>query len=303
MKPEYDCTADTLWHIKRVNELLIMAAKELLLRATRHDDSKLSDIEKETFDVFTPKLKDSTYGSKEYKGYLASMEVALKHHYTNNSHHPEHYKGGLSGFDLFDLIEMFLDWKAATERHADGDIMRSIKHNQKRFGYPDLIADVFKNTAIRYLRDKKTAVIAGFPGVGKTHCFERLQWLDALDSDSSLFSRDPLFPINYMEHIKSKLNTVNVIFVSTHIAVPEALIANDIKFHLVYPDKSLQEEYIARYKYRDTGRCDPIFLKLLETMWDQWMAEMEAQQGCEKYILQSKEYLSDIIEPILEVAK
>jgi hypothetical protein len=149
---KYDSSKDTLLHIKRVNQLLILAASELLYRATKHDASKLEEFEKDNFDEFTPKLKNSTYGSEEYKSFLKEMGVALDHHYQNNSHHPEHYENGLNGFDLFDLIEMFFDWKAATERHANGDIYKSIEINKERFGYNDLIANIFRNTADRYLK-------------------------------------------------------------------------------------------------------------------------------------------------------
>lgn len=148
----YDSTADTLLHIKRVNQLLTEAASELIRRANIHDNSKLESPEKELFDEFTPKLKETTYGSDKYKEYLKELKVALDHHYQNNTHHPEHYENGVNGFDLFDLIEMFFDWKAATERHADGDIMKSIDINKERFGIDEQICDIFRNTVTRYLK-------------------------------------------------------------------------------------------------------------------------------------------------------
>lgn len=147
----YDSRIDTLKHIKRVSQLLTEASVELIRRANVHDDSKLNSPEKELFDEMTPKLKDCTYGSDEYKGYLKELRVALDHHYANNSHHPEHYSDGINGFDLFDLIEMFFDWKAATERHADGDIIASIEINKKRFGISDQLCGIMKNTVERFL--------------------------------------------------------------------------------------------------------------------------------------------------------
>lgn len=146
---EYDSSKDTLLHIKRVNELLISASQELLNRGIKHDDSKLKQPEKELFDEYTPKLKDSTYGSDEYNGFLEGLKVALDNHYKNNSHHPEHYENGVNGFDLFDLVEMFFDWKAATERHDNGDIYKSIDINKNRFNISEQICDIFKNTAKR----------------------------------------------------------------------------------------------------------------------------------------------------------
>lgn len=145
----YDSRADTLQHIKRVSELLNLASIELLKRANKHDSSKLESPEKELFDEFTPKLKNCTYGSEQYKEFLKGLKVALDHHYKNNSHHPEHYENGVNGFDLFDLIEMFFDWKAATERHANGDIYKSIEINKDRFKISEQICNIFKNTAER----------------------------------------------------------------------------------------------------------------------------------------------------------
>lgn len=144
---DYNSEADTLYHIKRVNELLSCAAIELLKRGMVHDESKLCQPEKHLFDKMTPMLADSTYGSDNYKELLSQLKPALDHHYLHNSHHPEHYENGVDGMCLFDLVEMFFDWKAASERHNDGDIYRSIEINQKRFNLSEQVANLFKNTA------------------------------------------------------------------------------------------------------------------------------------------------------------
>lgn len=143
----YDSAPDTFVHIDRVRELMLDVYMNLRHRSMIHDDSKLQEPEKSIFDEFTPKLKDSEYGSEEYKGFLAEMKVALDHHYAANSHHPEHYPDGIRGMSLLDVIEMLVDWKAASERHATGDITKSIDMNQERFGYSDDLKAIFHNTA------------------------------------------------------------------------------------------------------------------------------------------------------------
>lgn len=47
---------------------------------------------------------------------------------------------------LLDLIELLADWKAASMRHSNGDIMQSIMISQDRFGYNDEIKDILINT-------------------------------------------------------------------------------------------------------------------------------------------------------------
>jgi len=85
----YDSKADTLEHIRKVSQNLNNFSKELLVRANIHDESKLHSPEKELFDELTPRLSNMTYGSDEYKASLKELEVALDHHYANNSHHPQ----------------------------------------------------------------------------------------------------------------------------------------------------------------------------------------------------------------------
>ncbi len=146
---EYDSRPDTREHIEQVRRLLSAVVERILSRADRHDRSKLVEPELSVFDEFTPKLKATTYGSDEYKEFLGAMGSALSHHYAANSHHPEHYAEGIEGMDLIDLIEMLADWKAATLRHDDGDLNRSIEINQERFNYDDQLKAVLRNTADR----------------------------------------------------------------------------------------------------------------------------------------------------------
>jgi len=144
---KYDSKADSLEHIRRVGQLLNIASMEFLRRANVHDNSKLESPEKELFDEMTPLLAKLEYNSPEYMQSLERLKVALKHHYENNSHHPEHYSNGVDGMDLFDIVEMFFDWWAATERHNTGDLRKSIDSNEVRFKMSPQLAQIFRNTA------------------------------------------------------------------------------------------------------------------------------------------------------------
>jgi hypothetical protein len=144
--PAYDSRPDTYEHIAEVRGLLLNAATDLLQRAHVHDASRLVPPEVGVFDLVTQELRDLTYGSEEYKASLARMGKALAHHYEANSHHPEHHEAGIRSMGLLDLLEMLCDWIAATRRHADGDIYRSIEINAERFGYGDEIKRLLLNT-------------------------------------------------------------------------------------------------------------------------------------------------------------
>lgn len=196
----YDSRADTLAHIKRVSELLSKCSIEMQKRGMVHDDSKLEEPEKSLVDATTLKLRAMIYGSDEYKASMAELRPMLEHHYSHNSHHPEHYPkrdGGIisallrasademkeqakigalhadeaeaaaalvktadfmkatadhleaevNGMDLFDIVEMLMDWKAATERmKGGGDIRRSLDINTSRFSLSPQIVNILSNT-------------------------------------------------------------------------------------------------------------------------------------------------------------
>ena len=146
---KYDSTQDTLKHVERVKHYITKICTELMFRAADHDRSKLGPEEKPLFDEMTPKLKELVYGTPEYKQSLESLGSALKHHYECNSHHPEHYINGVSGMDLYDIIEMYCDWQAASERTKDGDIGKSIEIGANRFNIETQLASILFNTCYK----------------------------------------------------------------------------------------------------------------------------------------------------------
>lgn len=137
---------DTMRHIERVRNLLNQMAIQLLKRGELHDQSKLERPEVEHFTRVTAELKGLTYGTPEYDASKASIKPAIDHHYANNRHHPEHHKCGINDMNLLDLVEMFVDWKAASERHDDGNIRKSIEINGDRFGMSPQLIKIFENS-------------------------------------------------------------------------------------------------------------------------------------------------------------
>lgn len=142
-----ECKLETAKHVSNVHTYIIRIIDKLSNRGLNHDASKFKSPEIETFAKYTPKLANTTYGSDEYKMFLKEMEIALDHHYKNNRHHPEHFENGISDMNLIDIIEMICDWKAATLRHNDGDIYKSIEINATRFGCSEQLKQILINTA------------------------------------------------------------------------------------------------------------------------------------------------------------
>lgn len=136
---------------------------------------------------------------------------------------------------------------------------------------------------------KRTVVVSAFPCCGKTYAFKNYQdKYSILDSDSSKFSwiyeaekdkygntlrgvkrvRNPEFPNNYIEHIKENIGKVDIIFVSSHLQVREAMEEAGIRYCTVYPQKEMLNEWVGRMYRR--GSSDD-FIKFQIEHWDEFM--------------------------------
>lgn len=140
----------TRTHMQRVSALLMGAASELLDRAAKHDLSKLEAVELEPLQRMQDHIAEhgqAPYGTPAYAAQTAMLADMLAHHYANNSHHPEHYPDGVAGMDLFDLVEMFFDWKAASERGGESAI--NLSASVQKHAIPPMLESILRNTAAR----------------------------------------------------------------------------------------------------------------------------------------------------------
>ena len=159
--------------------------------------------------------------------------------------------------------------------------------------------------------------ISAFPGTGKSTLFWNAQrfGMYALniegtpafrspnvgdlpylyDSDSSTFAKSH-FPMNYIKHMKDIVvrhagDRDFTMLVSSHDNVREAMSENGIDYILVYPDRSLKDEYIKRYKDRNSS---DFFVKLMEDKWDDFIDSCERDQCPNKVVLQAGQYINSI---------
>lgn len=117
-----------------------------------------------------------------------------------------------------------------------------------------------------------------------------------LDSDSSLFSwiydengnktdkRNPEFPHNYIRHIKEHMDKEDIIFVSSHKIVREALKEENIPYYLIYPRKDMKREWMRRFKERGNNEA---FIKFQDEHWDEFIDDMESETYPTKIVLNS----------------
>jgi hypothetical protein len=142
---------------------------------------------------------------------------------------------------------------------------------------------------------KEAILISAFPGTGKSYLHKNSK-LYVKDSDSSKFDKND-FPRNYIDHIKShRYANADIICISSHENVRNALVENNLPFLLVYPDISLKDEYLEIYRSR--GDSDD-FINLISDNWDNWITQLMNQKHCIHVVLPTDQSISTI--PIIRL--
>jgi hypothetical protein len=124
-----------LRHQTLVKKYLLRLAHRLEERALLHDLSKFQLDEFEGFVEINQIARKHKYGSPEYQASITSDAVAL--HLSRNSHHPEHHHGGIKDMRLLDLMEMVVDWLAASETYGKTTFGESLQIQKDRFKITD----------------------------------------------------------------------------------------------------------------------------------------------------------------------
>ena len=137
MTPEAVTVLTTM--IRHRDELRIGLQKvtqELERRALAHDLSKLRPDEFEGFVEIQKVAREHVPGSDEYEASMRKSKC-LDLHFSRNSHHPEFHRG-VGEMGWLDIIEMVLDWRAASLTYDNGGVFRDfLPYHRKRHGFSD----------------------------------------------------------------------------------------------------------------------------------------------------------------------
>jgi len=90
----------------------------LVKRGRLHDASKFGEIE----------FEHLWYGDKLF-------DIAKMHHYTHNSHHPEHYINSIWGFNELDLAEYTCDCVARAQEFGTDSRIWLLDIAAEKYGY------------------------------------------------------------------------------------------------------------------------------------------------------------------------
>lgn len=147
-----------------------------------------------------------------------------------------------------------------------------------------------------------TKVISAFPGTGKSYFASSIgQRARVIDLDSGDYTlgytedgkvRNQDFPKNYLTAIKKHIGKTDILFVGCQPEVVTVLRDAAIPFTLIYPQRRLMKEYAGRFQRRHNQQS---FIDLLSKNWDIFLDYLERQKECERIVLGSEQYISDVV--------
>ena len=167
---------------------------------------------------------------------------------------------------------------------------------------------------------KKTLVVSAFPGCGKTFLYESQdkgfniqgsnKKISFIDSDSSSYAKTPDWERRYALDIKSKLGTVDFIFISQHSKVLEELHKLGVDYVTVYPNNTnqlsdkerqlIKQQWFGRFVLRDNSHIKDFskWLSSLKENYDNWTSieQIKKMNPLKYYLLNQNQYISDILD-------
>ena len=136
----------------------------------------------------------------------------------------------------------------------------------------------------------KTKIISAFCGTGKTYLCENSN-KKIIEFECWKYDKGA-FPNNCVADVKSKIGEVDIIFISTNPLVLNALTKIGIKIILIYPELNLKNEYMNRYRNRDSLND---FMLMLSKYWDNWLIEIRENKDCQHIRLKTGEYVANVL--------
>jgi len=139
-------------HRLRVFQYMSQMSKDIMYRGNVHDESKLGPHEFLHHVRMIEEFEKHPFGTEGYDKAKEGLGPAVEHHFLHNRHHPEYFVDGINDMNLVDVIELLMDWKAATLNHSNslGDILKSVDILSEKYNISPQLKRIFLNTIKDY---------------------------------------------------------------------------------------------------------------------------------------------------------
>lgn len=140
----------------------------------------------------------------------------------------------------------------------------------------------------------QAAIIAGFPGVGKTEYVKRVEGrvTDLEPTPFKYGSNQASWLENYLAAVRKAATEFDTVFIATYPEVIRTLIAEGYQVTVVHPGKSQKDEYEKRYRTR--GNHEGVVRNLVKN-FETNIDNLIVLEGCRRIVLEPGQYLSAVV--------
>lgn len=137
-------------------------------------------------------------------------------------------------------------------------------------------------------------IISGFSNIGKSS-LKKIKNISSIDLDTHYFKKIDGWVDIYIECVLALKDKYDYVLIPTHGDVLHQMDKKNIEYTLVYCKKELKEEYRNRAIARGSSEE---FVEGFFSRWDEHINDCEKNKCKNKIILESNQYLSDVIDQI-----
>ena len=135
-------------------------------------------------------------------------------------------------------------------------------------------------------------IISGFSNIGKSTLSNNKNY-KVIDFDTHYFRKEGDWVEMYIECMLALQEKYDFVFITTYGDVLKVLNERGIEYTLIYPRMELKDEYKQRAISRGS---DDEFVNGFFSRWEKHISDCENNNVPKKIILESNQYLSDVID-------
>ena len=143
---------------------------------------------------------------------------------------------------------------------------------------------------------RKGVIVCGFFGVGKSSVTKYRPDVKFIDLDAKFFVKQPGWEKMYVECALALTNEYDIVCLKSSDKVMNLLDRLGKKYYLVYPNRYAKRDFMERAIKNKYSRE---WIENFFSRWESYLDEIDQQENANKIVLQSGEYLSDIVDRLV----
>ena len=139
-------------------------------------------------------------------------------------------------------------------------------------------------------------IVCGFFGIGKSSVTKYRPDISFYDLDATHFKKEPGWEKLYVDCALALRNDYDIVALKSSDKVMNRLTELGESFYLVYPNKFAKRDFMERAVRNGYSRE---WIQNFFSKWETYIEEVEEEENAQKIVLQTGEYLSDIVDRLI----